>query len=160
MSRMLPAALLAAAALVVTIIWQAQGSTGPSLGETIEPPPLPGIVRDTLERVEDDGAPAWVATALERPLFRAGRRPAAASNDVAVKSEKAMRLTGVMTGSFGSRAIFTPADGAKSIVAQEGVRVGNFMVRSIGPGWVVVDTDGDIRTLKPSFLDGKRPLRP
>jgi hypothetical protein len=57
-----------------------------------------------------------------------------------------------MTGPFGNRAIFRSGESAKRIVAEEKAQLNGFMVRSIEPGKaVIVETDGNVHTLKPSF---------
>ncbi len=100
----------------------------------------------------------WMATALERPLFRENRRPAIAVSD-AVPPERAVRLAGVITGPFGKRAIFMSTGEGKPIVVSEGARVGDFVVRSIGDGQAVVEAEGGVRTLRLSFA-GDRPSAP
>jgi hypothetical protein len=98
----------------------------------------------------EEPAVAWVATALERPLFRENRRPAK-SIDVGSPTGGPARLTGIMTGPFGKRAIFASPNEAKPIVVGEGGRVADFVVRSIGPGQALIEADGSMRTLRPAF---------
>ena len=106
--------------------------------------------RDTGGAVPDLPVEAWVTTALERPLFRENRRPAKLSVG-AVQTAGTVRLAGVMTGSFGRRAIFISTANNKPVVVGEGARVGDFTVRTIGPGMAIIETDGGVRTLRPSF---------
>jgi hypothetical protein len=71
-----------------------------------------------------------------------------------------LRLTGVITGPSGNRAIFMSGKNPQPIVAKEGTHVNDFVVRSIRPDEVVVDTDGNLRTLKPAFAEeAKTPHR-
>lgn len=88
-----------------------------------------------------------VATILARPLFDSTRRAAG----VAVTSAGALRLSGVIVGPLGRQAIFEPTGGGKPVVVREGERVGNDVVRSIGPDLVLmVGTDG-ARALRPAY---------
>ena len=101
-----------------------------------------------------DAVQGWVSTALGRPLFREDRRPPKGANEVALKADAPMRLTGVITGPFGNRAIFMSGENTTPVVAREGAHVGDFVVRSIEPDRVVVELAGTVRTLKPSFAGG------
>jgi hypothetical protein len=159
MSLSLPIALLASALLLATISWEAGGFTGPVPGEAAVRPPVPALVLDAPEPDTAGVAEGWVGTALERPLFRENRRPAKASSDPA-KIDEPMRLTGVMTGPFGNRAIFSSANSVKSVVAEGGAHVGDFVIVSIEPGRVVVESGGDLRTLRPVFTQEEFPMRP
>ncbi len=102
----------------------------------------------------------WVATVLERPLFREDRRPPKGADEVARGGNEPLRLTGVITGPFGNRAIFRSGESAKPIVAEEKAQLNGFTVRSIEPGKaVIVESDGTVRTLKPSFGPGEAGTR-
>jgi hypothetical protein len=82
-----------------------------------------------------------VTTAGFRPVLEIGRQ------DI-----PPLRLTGVITGPFGNRAIFRSGESAKPIVAEEKAQLNGFMVRSIEPGKaIIVETDGTVRAMKPSF---------
>jgi hypothetical protein len=70
-----------------------------------------------------------------------------------LKGDAPTRLTGVITGPFGNRAICMSAENARSLVAKEATRVSDFVLRSIEPGRVVVESDGMVRTLKLSFSE-------
>jgi hypothetical protein len=91
--------------------------------------------------VEDpvDHTDAWVQTSLARPLFSRDRRPTPA---VAKSGETVIaalpRLTGVLVGPFGRRALFAGSDGGKPSVVEEGGSLGPYTVQSIGPGHVTV----------------------
>ena len=155
MSRILPLALLTAGILAGTIAWEVQAPAGPDLGETPRRPAVPGAVRATPTLDASTAAQGWVATAIERPLFRENRRPDRAANDMAPKADAPMRLTGVITGPSGNNAIFMSAGDARPLVVTEGMQVGDFVIRSIEPGRVVVETDGAVRILTPAFAQGQ-----
>ena len=160
MSPSLPIALIASALLLAMITWEARGFTRPDASEAAMRPPAPVLVLDAPEPDIAGIAQGWVGTALERPLFRENRRPAKASNDPAMKVDEQIRLTGVITGPFGNRAIFSSANSVRPIVAEGGAHVGDFVVVSIEPGRVVVESGGDIRTLRPAFTQEEFPMRP
>lgn len=151
---MTPFLALAAIAATLTgvVAWEA------ALLATASPVVLPGrsATIDPVSRAggstPDEPAAAWVATALERPLFRENRRPAK-SADAEIHADGVARLIGVMTGPFGKRAIFLSPGQSKPIIVSEGGQVTGFVVRSIGPGQATVETEGIIRILRPSFAD-------
>jgi hypothetical protein len=150
MSRLLPAALAVAALLLGTIVWELQDAAGPGLpsGRSSAAP----VARAASGADTSDVLQGWMATALGRPLFRQDRRPPKGADEVARGGNEPLRLTGVITGPFGNRAIFRSGENAKPIVAEEKAQLNGFMVRLIEPGKaVVVETDGNVRTLKPSF---------
>jgi hypothetical protein len=159
MSRILALAVVVAAALVATIVWEVQAPVGPEPGATPGRPVAPGRVRAAPAADPAAAAQGWMATALERPLFKENRRADKSSTDMAVKGEGPMRLTGVITGPFGNNAIFMAAGDAKPLVVTEGMQVGDFVIRSIEPGQVVVEGDGNVRTLTPAFVQGGQPVR-
>ncbi len=80
----------------------------------------------------------WVETILARPLFSRDRRPAGAAATVATGERGATlpRLTGIAISPQLRRAIFAGADGAKSIVVEEGGSIAGFTVQTIAPGSV------------------------
>ena len=160
MSRLLPASLAAAAVLIATIVWEVTDS--PTVNPEA-PSGRPSAARaggaspaaETSELVQ-----AWMETALERPLFREDRRPVKTADEPARGGNETLRLTGIITGPFGSRAIFQSGDSARPIVADVKTRLNGFVVRSIEPGKVVVvDAGGDVRTLKPAFAEGDQTPR-
>ena len=157
MSRLLPATLAVAALLLGAILWELQDAAGPDRGTPSRRSAAVPVARAAPEAEPGDVLQGWVATALERPLFRTDRRPDKTSNNVAVKGDEPLRLSGVLTGPFGNSAIFMSAADAKPVVMKEGMRVGDFVVRSIEPGGVVVEAGGRVRTLKPSFAQGAVP---
>jgi hypothetical protein len=148
MSRLLFPSVIVAAGFVATICWEAQsarpsgtafpaGRSAPSAVTLTTPAPAP-----------DDPVDSWVTTSLERPLLRESRRPDKVA-DAQRKGDDILRLAGVVTGSFGDRAIFMMPGNAKPVVATVGAKVSDFVVRSIAPGRVLVDALGVLRTYKP-----------
>jgi hypothetical protein len=136
--------LTAAVALEAAFVLTAPSDAMPSRRAAVE------ITGHVMPSAPDEPAAAWMATALERPLFRENRRPAK-SIDIGNPADGPARLTGVMTGPFGKRAIFTSPNEARPIVVIEGGRVADFVVRSIGPGQAIIEADGSMRTLRPAF---------
>ncbi len=156
MSRLLPATLAVAALLLGAIVWELQDVAGPDPGTPSGRSAAVPVARAAPEAEPGDVLQGWVATALERPLFRTDRRPPKDA-DVARGGDEPLRLTGVITGPFGNRAIFRSGESAKPIVAEEKAQLNGFTVRSIEPGKaVIVETDGNVRTLKPSFGPGEQ----
>ncbi len=135
------ALLLLAAALVGVIAWQfaAAPETEPPHSAAVPPAALqfapslpasraalPGTARDRAE------------TALGRPLFRPDRRPAPPAAGTAPRpTEDLPRLTALLAGPFGRRAIFAETDG-RSTVVEEGATMGEWIILSIGAGAVTV----------------------
>ena len=155
MSRVLLGAAAAAGMLTGIIYWEAGDFVQPAMGELIAQ--VPAQVADQVAATLDpsDSVQAWVVTALERPLLREGRRPYPVVGNKS-EAEGTVRLSGVLTGPFGGRAIFVSEASPKPIVVQEGARISSFVVRLINPGRVVVEANGSMRTLVPSFFD--RPM--
>jgi hypothetical protein len=152
MSRILAGALLAAVALAGTIYWEVQDSARPDIATvTSGRSPLIGTVRAAPGLASIDAVQGWVATALGRPLFREDRRPSKTAKDATAKGDAPPRLTGVITGPFGNRAIFMSGENPQPVVVREGAHISDFVVRSIQPDRVIVEADGALRTLKPSF---------
>ncbi|HEY0421990.1 MAG TPA: hypothetical protein VGC82_01550, partial [Rhodopila sp.] len=107
-------------------------------------------------RAPNDPVEAWVVTSLERPLMREGRRPDRAAGDAERKGDDVLRLAGVVTGPFGDRAIFVLPGVAKPVVANVGGQLGDFVVRSIEPGRVVVEANGVARAYRPMYSGSNR----
>jgi hypothetical protein len=91
-------------------------------------------------------------TLLARPLFSPDRRlaeptalsgPAAADQDIP-------RLTGIIIGPTGARAIFDDGSGRPKIAA-EGDSLGRFRLGTIAPGEVSLITPEGTRVLRPRF---------
>jgi len=84
-----------------------------------------------------------VAIVLDRPVMEPNRRargvvPVAPPTDAALP-----RLSGVIIGPDGKRAIFTPATG-RSLILAEGDKVGQAIIKTIRPDEVILaGSDGD-----------------
>lgn len=152
MSRLFPLSLALGAALIATIVWEVRDSSSSDL-ETAAGGTAPSRTGPRAPSLKSaDVVDNWVTTALERPLFREDRRPVRTAGDPARGATGPVRLTGVVTGPFGSRAIFQSPDSEKPIVAEEKARLNGFVVRSIEPGKAVIEEpNGNLRTLTPSF---------
>jgi hypothetical protein len=160
MSRLLPAALIVAPLLIATIVWEARELPLSNAGSTAVGATAPQARRDATAPESGDDVQGWVATALERPLFREDRRPVRTAGEPARAANGTLRLTGVITGPFGNRAIFQTPDSAKPVVAEEKANLNGFVVRSIVPGKVVVvEPGGTVRNLTPSFGASEQPAR-
>jgi hypothetical protein len=151
MNRDMLLALVVACGLSLTIGWEVRQAETP-VEEAPRPTPSDAVATAPSAEI---GQPDqnWLATTLERPLFRADRRPPRppASSPPAQPA----RLTGLMTGPFGRRAIFQIVDNPKPVVAEEGMRIGGLVVRSIDADRAVVETEGELRTMMPSFAQAR-----
>jgi hypothetical protein len=109
-------------------------------------------------RVQARAASAWAESVLARPLFSISRRPpkVQASAGTAAAPDQA-RLSGILIGRFGKRAIFAPEGGGKPLVLGEGASVNESTIRSIEPNQVVL-TSGTV--LIPSFDKNRVPSQP
>jgi hypothetical protein len=158
MHGILLGSLVATTALAATIYWEArslwEAPGTASSGAAITPvqvQPLTTIRHEPQAALAAD-AERWAAIARARPLFREDRRPESEPAGMASNLDVTVRLTGVLTGPFGNRAIFiVTAQKAKPVSVQAGDHVGNLLVRSIEPGRVIVEGHGEARTLTPSF---------
>ena len=92
----------------------------------------------------------WVDTILARPLFSPARRPPPGSDSAASGPRELARLTGVLVSRSEKRAIFA-SEGGKPIVAEEGTRIGAYVVQTIEPGQVTVIGPEGQRTLQPAY---------
>ena len=151
MKRVLPMALAVAAGLAGVVHLELESAAEPDAGAMPGRPPAPAAAAFPAPRRED-AVQDWAATALGRPLFSADRRPVHAVDAMAAKAAQDMRLTGVIAGPFGRRAILVVAGNAKPVVVEAGDRVGGAVVREIGKGQVVVEDDGAVRTLALPFM--------
>lgn len=100
-----------------------------------------------------DRSREWGATALERPLFAADRRPVSEQRPTAMAGGRDLpRLTGVLVGPTGRTAIFAAAaEGARPIVLREGDSLGAFEVKTILVGQVMLIGPEGEHVLRPSF---------
>jgi Type II secretion system protein C len=158
MKGILPFALAMALGLAGVIYLELQSLVEPDAGAAPGRPPASAAVASPAPGREE-AAQDWGATALGRPLFSTDRRPAHAAEVTAAKAAQDMRLTGVIAGPFGRRAILVVAGNAKPVVVEAGDRVGGAVVREIGKGQVVVEADGAVRTLAMPFMTAASPPR-
>ncbi|HYZ34539.1 MAG TPA: hypothetical protein VE684_19920 [Crenalkalicoccus sp.] len=157
MSRAAFAALgLSAAALAGILALELSQITGDQVASTAAAAavarwrPAPVVPTPTAP----DHSREWGATALERPLFAADRRPVAEQRPaVATGGGRDLpRLTGVLVGPTGGTAIFAAAaDGARPIVLREGDSLGAFEVKTILVGQVMLVGPEGEQVLRPSF---------
>jgi hypothetical protein len=106
-------------------------------------------------KLAERAASRWATVILARPLFSASRRPphvAAGARDEAAPDEA--RLSGILIGGFGRRAIFAPSGGGKPLVLGEGAAVNESTIRSIQPDQVVL-ASGIV--LRPAFDKNRVP---
>jgi hypothetical protein len=100
-----------------------------------------------------DHTEEWAQTSLARPLFSRDRRP----TPVAAKAgggpvvTALPRLTGVLVGPFGRRAIFAATAGGKPSVIEEGGSLGPYKVEAIAPGHVTIAGPEGEHELQPAF---------
>lgn len=133
--------LISAAALAGVIGWEltADRDVRPPEPESAQPASLPSTA--TKVRTRDEVADK-ARTALARPLFQPDRRPSTVPPSPLAAAETLPRLTALLSGPFGRRAIFAGADG-RSMAVEEGAALGGWTVVSIGPeGVSVTGRDG------------------
>ena len=151
-----PTPIALAAALAGTIAWELAAPHG------APPETLPVAVAAALPvpatPLRDDAGRQ--AAILARPLFRPGRRPASPAEAAPRAAEDLPRLTALLSGPFGRRAIFAGANG-RSTVVTVGSTLGGWTVQSIGAATVsVAGRDGE-RTLRLAYGAGApEPPRP
>jgi hypothetical protein len=90
---------------------------------------------------------------LERPLFDPDRRPPpqpAAAPAAAPPKPEFPRLSGTVIGPSGRSAIFTDSEGHARVVG-EGSVIGEFSIRAITPGQVILTSSAGERVLHPTF---------
>jgi hypothetical protein len=125
----------------------------PAQALAIGRPPAPSQATDS--STDHD---LWIVTAQARPLFAASRRPASQPVDEAPATPLSLpRLTAVLSGPFGQRAIFAGPAGDKPLVVSVGDSVGIYRVLRIENGEVTLNGAGETRQLRPSFADAAPP---
>jgi hypothetical protein len=154
MSRVALASLIVGVGLVAILCWEAKSAVYSGASDLPGRPAPSGLVAIVPTPAPADPVEAWVATSLERPLLRESRRPDKVVRESQGKGDDILRLAAVMTGPFGDRAIFIMPGSAKPVVAKIGTQVSDFVVRSIEPGRVVVETNDVKRTFKPIYAGG------
>lgn len=142
-------AWLVAGLLAVVIGWELASPAPDDTASLVQPVPRPGLAQaPRLSDPGDQGA-QQAALALARPIFSSERRPTPAGPSTARTGTALPRLTAVLTGPNGRRAIF--ASEPRPIIVTEGGQVGGFTVRSIEPGRVTLIGPGGMELLQPSF---------
>ena len=160
MNRLFILSLTVATALAATIGWEVRTLWEPDSGVVS---PRSGLTRADAHLPKQkpaNSANAWLASALARPLLRSIRRPDNTLGEARSKSNEAPCLAGVITGPFGNRAILTVPGTPKSFVAKERAFVGTFVVDSIQPGRVIVESDGGSHTYRPVYAEQNQPPGP
>ncbi len=152
------------ATLALVLAWEL---VAPDRGADVPPPlggpaavaPRPGAAAgsasEPMPGFDTDGLAEVAAAINARPLFSSTRRPAdqptRTAAAVTAGADGLPRLTGVVVGPTGARAIFAGADG-KSRAMAEGDAVGGFTVRGIGPGLVTLSGSEGDRVLRPTYV--------
>jgi hypothetical protein len=123
-----------AVVLAGTLAVEVVRPVGDSVGVPVLAVPERAVPRVAVE------VPVDVDGVLGRPLFAPSRRaPAVAIAPVGtVAVREVPRLTGVILGPDGGRAIFVDGGGGKAVAVGDGGRVGSYVVQSIAEDAVVV----------------------
>jgi len=144
-------AVLGATLAGVIVMQLRPGGTDETPAQTlaIGRPPAPSQATDASTNHD-----LWIVTAQARPLFAASRRPANQPVDDSPATPLSLpRLTAVLSGPFGQRAIFAGPSGDKPLVVSAGDSVGIYRVLRIENGEVTLNGAGETRQLRPSFAD-------
>lgn len=102
--------------------------------------PVPGGDATAVAGVDD-----WTRIALARPIFSPSRRPAA----IAATGPRQPRLTGIVIGPAGARAIFAGENDGRGVVAAVGQQAGDWRVLAIDAASVHVSGPDGLHTLHP-----------
>jgi hypothetical protein len=158
--KALPAFSGIAAVLACFLVWELQSPTDDVLDiASLRPDAVhasTGANRDVAAGTDGQATPALnptdiANTLLARPLFSPDRRLAPmARSGPAAADEEIPRLTGIVIGPSGARAIFDDGSGRPKIAAQ-GDHLGRFKVGTITPGEVSLITPEGARVLRPRF---------
>jgi hypothetical protein len=143
-------ALCAVAGGLMTVVAWEVGAFAPPTRMALPPPHV--AVAMAQPATVPDSTSEWVATILARPLFTPDRRP---PTDAVIARGDHMpdglpRLSGVLVGPFGRRAIFAGENGKPAAVS-EGGHIAAWTVLLIEAGAVQVAGPGGSRTVRPSF---------
>jgi hypothetical protein len=93
----------------------------------------------------------WATAINARPLFSADRRPIPLPDRNGETARIMPRLAGVIVSQSQRLAFFAAVGGGKPVVAAEGERVGDFILRAIAPDQVTVSGPDGTRLLRPTF---------
>jgi hypothetical protein len=148
--------------LGLTLTWELMTTENTAESEGASAPRLAGPSRSPVGttnqtpkvRADNSVLVDLAATIDSRPLFSSTRRPAdeaIAKAPSGTPQDSLPRLSGVIVGPTGGRAIFAGPDG-KSHTAAEGDTVGAFKIRSIAPGVVTLSGSQGERVLRPTFV--------
>ena len=142
---------LLAAALVGVIAWQLAASEAEPPPRVVAPRPAPATAPEPPAHPD---APARAEAALARPLFRPDRRPTLPAAEPPPRAaEDPPRLTALLSGPFGRRAIFAEANGRSTVVG-EGGAMGEWTVLSIGADVVAVTGRDGERVVRLAYGGG------
>ena len=107
--------------------------------------------------VDDDALEVLADTILARPLLTPSRRGQdAPAEDLSDNDAEVPRLTGVLLGPNGHRAIFAPAKG-HPLVLTEGDALGPYTITAIAPNTVTLTGSEGDRLIRPSYAKGPLP---
>jgi len=132
---------LLATVLAAAVVVELNGASPPAGSQTGGVPTRQKAKVEPRAAAQDhsDGTDKWLATALARPLFSPDRRPTDAEPNAGTGSKLGLpRLTGVVIGPFGQRAIFAATDGGRPTVLRVGKTLGEYTLDKIEPGGVTV----------------------
>ena len=142
-------AVIAALALGVLLVWVA-----PAADETVARTPAIGRAAKAASGLPPREAGLWASRILARPIFSISRRPPRESPKKPGEAAPGQaRLSGILIGHFGKRAIFAPEGGGKPLVLAEGASVNDSTIARITPNSVILASGVQLR---PSF-DRNRP---
>jgi len=96
----------------------------------------------------------WAIAVLDRPLFSISRRPPKAAAGPSEAAPDEARLSGILIGQFGKRAIFAPQGGGKPLVLAEGAQVNESTIRAIQADRVILASGA---VLQPAFDHNRVP---
>lgn len=117
-------------------------------GPTASTPPLPALLPAAPPDATDAAISQWGNTALARPLFNPGRRPA--DQPGAAADGSLPRLSAIIVTAGGSAAVFA-ADGQKPQVIAQGDSIAGYVLNRIAPDHVELSGPGGPLTLRPQF---------
>jgi hypothetical protein len=156
------AALIVIIGLEIAIPGPGDEFAGPADGQPSRARSQPGAGKASANGSDPNGSGVETlsdiaARITARPLFSPARRaldtPAGAVADTSRGGLP--RLTGVIVGPGGGRAIFAGADG-RPRTAAEGDTIGVFKVRKIDPGVVILSGPEGERVLRPVYINPGR----
>lgn len=142
--------LVVAGLLAVMVTWEIVDI--PNGTTTAQRPPRTTTVAQRATTPMEDHLATWTSEVLARPLFSPDRRPAATGvADAGANLPGLPRLTGILVGPFGRRAIFAAPD-SKPIVVSEGDLVATYRITGIDTEQVRLTGPQGARVMRPSFL--------